>query len=71
MEYKDGQMEESIMDSGKRINTMATDIRGMLMAQNIMDHGRITQDGEIQSKTRTGSYTHRNTSKVTLSALLK
>jgi hypothetical protein len=48
MEYTDGQMEVYTMDSGKRINMMATDIRGMLMAQNIMDHGRITQDGEIQ-----------------------
>ena len=71
MEYTDGQMEVYTMDSGKKIIKMATDITRKLMVQNITDHGRITQDGEIQSKTRMGSYTHRNTSKVTLSALLK
>jgi hypothetical protein len=47
-EYIDGQMEVNIMDSGKRINVMATDIRGILMVQNITDNGRITQDGEMQ-----------------------
>ena len=56
-EYTDGQMEESIMDSGKRINLMATDIARKLMVQNIMDHGRITQDGEMQSKMRMDNYT--------------
>jgi hypothetical protein len=70
-EYIDSQMEESIMENGKRIKTMATDITRRLMVQNITDHGRMAQDGEIQSKTRMGSYTHRNTRKVTLSALLK
>ena len=41
MEYTDGQMENCIVDSGKRIIMKATDIRGMMMAQNIMDDGRI------------------------------
>ncbi len=31
MEYKDGQMEESIMDSGNRIRWMVTDIIRVLM----------------------------------------
>jgi hypothetical protein len=56
-EYIDGQMEENIMDSGKRINVMATDISRVLMVQNITDHGRIAKDREMQSKTRMGSYT--------------
>ena len=48
MEYTDGQMEEYIMDSGQRIIMMVTDIREMLLAQNTMGHGRITQDREMQ-----------------------
>ncbi len=31
MEYTDGQMEESIMDSGNRITMMVTDILRVLM----------------------------------------
>jgi hypothetical protein len=31
MEYTDGQMEESIMDSGNRVITMVTDILRVLM----------------------------------------
>ena len=31
MEYTDGQMEESIMDSGNRIRRMVTDIKRVLM----------------------------------------
>ncbi len=48
MEYTDGQMEQYIMDSGKRIRKMVTDIQEILMAQNTMDHGRTTHDGEMQ-----------------------
>ena len=48
MEYTDGQMEEYIMDSGKRITRMVTDIKEILMAQNTMDRGRTTHVGETQ-----------------------
>ena len=48
MEYTDTQMEQYIMDSGKRIRKMITDIQEMLLAQNTLDHGRITHDREMQ-----------------------
>jgi hypothetical protein len=48
MVYSDGQVEEYIMDRGKRIRGMATDIIEMLLTQNILDHGRMTYDGEMQ-----------------------
>jgi hypothetical protein len=36
------------MDSGKRIIMMVTDIRGMMLAQNIMDSGRMIKEMETQ-----------------------
>ena len=48
MEYSDGQMEEYIMDSTKRISVMVTDTQEILMAQNIMGNGRMAQNREMQ-----------------------
>jgi hypothetical protein len=48
MEYTDGQMEEYAMDSGKSIRRMVTDIRGMMMAQNILDSTRMMYEMETQ-----------------------
>jgi predicted RNA binding protein with dsRBD fold (UPF0201 family) len=64
MEYTDGQMEVYIMVSGKRIRRMVTDIRSLLMAQNIMDSGRIINYMETQFKLRMGNYTHANLRKI-------
>ena len=71
MEYTDTQMEQYIMDSGNRIRGLVTHIGGMLMAQNTMDHGRMTHDGEMQFKLRMGNNTHANMSKAALSPKLK
>ncbi len=67
MEYTDGQMEKYIMDSGKRIRGMVTDIRGILREKNTMDHGRMAHDGEMQFKLRMGNNTHANLRKTNLS----
>jgi hypothetical protein len=60
MEYTDGQVDQYIMDSGKRVNMMGSDTRGILMAHNIMDYGRITKDREMQLLLRMVNYTHAN-----------
>jgi hypothetical protein len=49
MEYTDGKMEQSIMDSGNRISRMVTDIGRVLMELMIIPSGRMAYEREMQS----------------------
>ena len=71
MEYTDGQMEEYIMENGKRIIQKAKDIKSGQMVMNIAENGRITRNGEREYSKKTGNYTEINTKQTIASAGVK
>ncbi len=60
MEYTDGQVEEYITESGKRVTEMVKDIRGGQMAMNIGESSRITSNGEKESNKTMEYFTKTN-----------
>ncbi len=71
MEYTDGQVEEYITESGKRIIMMVKDITGGQVAMNIGENGRITRNGEKESNKRMEYSTKSNMKKTSSSAEAK
>ena len=68
MEYTDGLMEMYIAESGKKVIKMVKGIRGRQMVINIAENGRMTCNGERESKKKTDNYTELNMNKVRSSA---
>jgi hypothetical protein len=64
MEYTDGQVEEYITESGKRIREMVKDIRGGQMAMNIGDSGKIACNREKESNKRMEYFTKTHMMKI-------
>ena len=50
MEYSDGLMEMYIMENGNRIINKVKDITSGQIVKNIAENGRMTSNGERESK---------------------
>ena len=71
MEYTDGLMEMYIMENTNRIIEKAKDITSSQMVMNIAENGRMTCNGERESKKKTDNYTEINTKQAIASAGVK
>ncbi len=71
MEYTDGQVEDYITESGKRVTEMVKDIKGGQMEMNIGENGRITCNREKESNKRMEYSTKKNMKKTTALAEVK
>ena len=71
MEYTDGLMEKYIMENGNRVIEKAKDITSGQMVMNIAENGRMTRNGEKESKKKTDNYSEINMKQTTASAGVK
>jgi hypothetical protein len=70
MEYSDGLVEEYIMDSGKSIRGMVTDIIKESVVLMTIHSTRMINEMETELKLRMANYTHANMRKITSSLKL-
>ena len=71
MEYTDGLMEKYITESTNKVIKKGKDIRGGHLEMNIGENGRITWNGERQSKKRMEYSTKKNMKQATALAEVK
>ena len=71
MEYTDGQVGQYIMENTNRVIKKVKDITSGQMVMNIAENGRMTCNGERESKKKTDNYTEINTKQTIASAGVK
>ena len=71
MEYTDGQVGQYIMENTNRVIKKVKDITSGQMVMNIAENGRMTCNGERESKKKTDNYTEINTKQAIASAGVK